>query len=447
MGHMFRSIHRASLIVGILVAISLRISAGDWPQYRGANHDSSTPERISTTWPAEGPRALWRVPLNGGFSSITIGGGKAFTLVKRNVEGAEREVCLALDANTGKEIWAAPLAVAKYQDGGNNGAPDNNGGDGPRSTPSYDDGRVYAFSSRLVLFCLYANTGKEVWKRDLIKENAGRIISWENAASPLIDGDLIFVAGGGAGQSLIAINKKDGRVAWQGQDDMMTHSTPTAATIQGQRQVIFFTQRGLVSVVPQTGAVLWRQRFNYNVSTAMTPVVGGDIVFCSAGYSIGGGAYKITKTGNSFSVNELWFKPGNVLNNHWSTPLAKDGLLYGLFGFKEFANAPLKCVDLASGNVLWSQAGFGPGVTILADGCLVVLGDAGQLAIVKATPERYTELARARVLTGKCWSTPTVSNGRIYARSTKEGVCLEVSPQVIDASKSGNAAGGNSIVQ
>ena len=179
----------------------------------------------------------------------------------------------------------------------------------------------------------------------------------------------------------------------------------------------------------------------------MTPMVAGDSVFCSAGYSVGGGAYKITKTGNSHSVNQLWFKPGNTHNNHWSTPVAKDGCIYGLFGFREFGTAPLKCIDLTTGNTLWSQPGFGPGGTILTDGNLLVLGDAGQLAVVKATPERYTEIARARVLSGKCWSTPTVSNGRIYARSTKEGVCLDVSPQVIDASKGGNATGGNSVVQ
>src|SRR5208283_6159508 len=148
----------------------------------------------------------------------------------------------------------------------NKGTPDNNGGDGPRSTPTYDDGKVYTYSSRMVLQCLDAGTGKQIWACNLIKEHAGRNIHWQSAASPLIDGDLVFVAGGGAGQSLLAFDKRNGRVVWQGQDDKMTHSTPVAATLLGQRQIIFFTQSGLVSVVPKTGVVLWRYPFRYSGS-------------------------------------------------------------------------------------------------------------------------------------------------------------------------------------
>ncbi|PYJ07523.1 MAG: alcohol dehydrogenase [Verrucomicrobia bacterium] len=402
--------------------------AADWPQFRGPNHDGTTAEKILRAWPKEGPHQLWKVPLKDGFSSITASRGRAFTLVRRASEGVDREVCVALDADTGKEVWAVPLGVAKYDGGGDSGTSDNKGGDGPRSTPSLDGDRVYAFSSRLVLYCLEAASGKEIWKKDLVAENAGRNISWQNAASPLIDGDLVFVAGGGPGQALLGINKQDGHVVWKGQDDLMTHSTPTVATIHGVRQVIFFTQPGLVSVEAQTGAVLWRQPFRYTTSTAMTPIVAGDIVYCSAGYGVGSGAYRVSKSGGAFSVKELWFQPANVFNNHWSTPVCKDGYLYGLFGFKEFGRCPMKCVELASGKVMWSESGFGPGGTILVDGQALVLGDAGQLALVEATPKAYTEIARSQVLGGKCWSTPSVSEGRIYARSTKEGVCLEVKP-------------------
>jgi len=421
--------HTCIALFLILFCCLLRLGGADWPQFRGPNHDSTTPERISTTWPAGGPRVLWKVPLTGGFSSFSVGGGKAFTLVRRIIEGADLEVCVALNAANGKEVWATTLAVAKYDRGGDNGTSDNNGGDGPRSTPTFDEGKVYAFSGRLVLYCLDATSGKEIWKKDLVAEHAGRLITWQNATSPLIDGELIFVAGGGVGQALLGINKRDGRVVWKGDDDLMTHSTPTAATILGMRQVIFFTQRGLVAVAPKTGAVLWRQPFRYNVSTAMTPVVAGDTVYCSAGYGIGSGAYKISRAGNGFSSQELWFKPASVFNNHWSTPVCRDGYLYGLFGFKEFGSCPMKCIELATGNVMWSREGFGPGGTILAGGYVLVLGDAGQLVLVRATPVAYSEVARARVLAGKCWSTPAVSGGRVFARSTREGVCLDVSPQ------------------
>lgn len=404
--------------------------AVDWTQYRGPNHDGSSPEKIATSWPAGGPRRLWKVPLTDGFSSFATGDNKAFTLVERLVDGAPQEVCVALDANTGKELWAKALGIAKYDRGGDSGAPDNKGGDGPRSTPAYDGGRVYALSGRLVLECLAADSGKRIWSKNFIKEYQGRNITWENAASPVIDGDLVFAAGGGAGQSLLAFDKKDGHLVWKGQDDKMTHSTPTVATILGVRQVIFFTQKGPVAVVPDTGAVLWRYPFRYSTSTAMTPVVAGDIVYCSAGYGVGAGACRITKTASGFTATQLWFEPANVLNNHWSTPVAQDGYIYGIFGFKEFSRAPLKCVEAATGRVVWSKEGFGPGGCILVDGHVLVLSDSGELVLVKATPAGYMETARTHAVTGKCWSSPCVSNGRIYARSTKEGVCLEASPEM-----------------
>ena len=414
-------------IAAWLLATASVSHAADWPQFRGPNLDSTSPEKLLTKkWPANGPRILWKTPLTDGFSSFTVSGGKAFTLVQREVEGAKREVCVALDANTGKELWAVPFGMVKTGDGGQSGASDNAGGDGPRSTPTVNEGRVYVMSAKLILSCLDAGTGKVVWQKDLLKEHAGRNISWENAASPVIDGNLVFVAGGGAGQSLLAFNKKDGAVVWKVEDEKMTHSTPVVANILGTRQVIFFAQSGLVSVSPQNGSVLWRHPFPYKVSTAMTPIVYGDMVYCSAGYGVGAGACKITKTGNSFTATELWRK-ANELPNHWSTPVMKDGYLYGMFQFKDYVKGPLKCVELATGKEIWSQPGFGPGGTILVDGHVLALGDAGQLVLVEATPKAYTEVARAKVLDGKCWSTPVISNGRIYARSTKEGVCLDVS--------------------
>lgn len=422
-----------SLMRYLIAALALTASPGwaaDWTQYRGPNHDGSSTEKIETSWPAAGPRRLWKAPLTDGFSSLTTGGGKVFTLVDRMIDGARQEVCVALDANSGKELWGAPLGIAKYEDGGNAGAADNKGGDGPRSTPAYDDGRVYGFSGRLVLECLAADSGKAIWSRDLMKEHQGRNITWENAASPVIDGSLIFVAGGGPGQSLLAFDKTDGHVVWKSQDDKMTHSTPTVATILGVRQVIFYTQRGLVAVVPKTGAALWRYPFRYSTSSAMSPIVSGDIVYCSAGYGVGAGACRISKTADGFTATQLWYEPANVLNNHWSTPVCEEGYLYGLFGFKEFARAPLKCVEIATGKEVWSKEGFGPGGCVLVDGQVLVLSDAGELVLAKANPAGYSETARTRAVTGKCWNAPCVSNGRIYARSTKEGVCLDVSPDM-----------------
>jgi len=420
-----------SLQVGaaaLVLVATAKLSAADWPQYRGPNANGTTAEKIQATWPDAGPKQVWKTPLNAGFSTFAVAGGRAYTLVSRDIENVKNEACVALDAETGKELWAAPLGFVKYDGGGDTGAPGNDGGDGPRSTPSVDGNRVHALSAALVLFCLDAQDGKVVWKKDLVKEHAARNIRWQSAASPSLEGNSIFVCAGGAGQSLLCFDKANGAVLWKGQDDQMTHATPVVATIHGQRQVVFFTQSGLVSVASASGQVLWRHKFPYNVSTAASPVVAGDIVFCSAGYGVGASAVKIAKDADGFKATELWRKPNQHIN-HWSSSIHHNGHLYGLFGFKQWEKVPLKCIALETGEEKWSKDGFGQGGTILVDGSLVTLAENGDLVVVQASPQSYNETARTKAVKGKCWNNVAVANGRIYARSTKEGVCLDVSGQ------------------
>jgi outer membrane protein assembly factor BamB len=428
--HQFRGC--ATLVTATALLFAGTISAADWPAYRGPTADGISAETgFAKRWPTGGPKAVWKVPTPLGFSSFTVAGGKAFTIVTKNVQGADQETVIALDAATGRGLWATPTGIAKYDhDGGNAGTPDNKGGDGPRSTPTIDGNRVYAISANLGVFCLDAATGAVAWKRDIVREHAGVNITWKNAASPVIDGNLLFLAGGGPGQALLALDKNSGKTVWKGQDDKMTHSTPTLATILGVKQLIFFTQRGLVAVAPSTGYALWRYDFPFKISTAISPVVCGDIVYCSAGYGVGAGAVKLTKAATGWTAKEIYrFTGDKPLANHWSTPVFKDGYLYGMFQFKEYGSGSMKCVEAATGKVMWEKEGFGPGNVTLADGHLVALSDAGQLVLVEATPKAYTEVARAKVLEGKCWSTPILSGGKVFARSTKEGVCLDVAAQ------------------
>ena len=416
-------------VLGLLgIGVVVTASAADWPQYRGPNSDGSSPETgILKKWPSEGPRQLWKKPLQLGFSSFAVSGGKAFTLEQRYLEGAAREVCVALDAASGKELWAYPLGRARY-DNGYDAGPD----DGPRSTPAVSDGKVYVNSAYLLLVCLDAESGKVIWSKDLPKEHAAQNISWQNAASPLLDGELVFVAGGGPGQALLGFNKQNGKVVWKGENDRMTHASPVAATILGKRQIIFLTQTGAVSVQPEDGKVLWRYKFPYRTSTAASPVVAGDIVYCSAAYGVGAGAARISKEGDQWKATELWRKAGNAFCNHWSTPLAREGFIYGLFGSKEYKTGPLKCIEAATGKEVWSQPGFGPGNLLFVDGQLLVLTDYGDLVLVEASPSAFKEVTRAHAVDGKCWSSPAISDGHIFARSSKEGVCLDVSQRTVE---------------
>jgi outer membrane protein assembly factor BamB len=405
------------LIAGWLLAGIALISGAGWTQYRGPNHDGVSTDPIIKQWPVEGPRQLWRTSLNAGFSSFAVSQDRAYTLVRRFADGQDQETCVALHADTGEELWATPVGLAQYDSGGDEG-------DGPRSTPSVDGNSVYVLSAYLRLYCLDTQTGAVRWSKDLVRDYGGSVIPWQNAASPLIDGDRIFVnCNGSSGQRLLALYKADGRLAWKGQNDKMTHATPVAANILGVRQVIFFAQSGLVSVVPETGVVLWRYPFSYSTSSAASPVVGNDIVYCSAAYGRGAGAVKITKSGSQFIATEIW---RNQLANHWSTPVYYNGYLYGLFGSYS-STMPLKCIELATGRERWSKSGFGAGGILIADGQLLVLSEGGDLVLVAPNPNAYTQLARYQAVWGKCWNSPAISNGRIYARSVWEGVCLNVS--------------------
>ncbi len=414
------NLSRLFSILSFAVLCGSIVNADSWPQYRGTVGDGISGEKIgNTNWSASSPPVVWKTKTPLGFSSFTVDAGRVYTVVARD----EKEQCVAMDAKTGKEIWSTPLGSSKYkQGGGNAGAKDNKGGDGPRSTPTTDGKHVYVYDSHMKLTCLAADTGKQVWQRDIEAEHAGRNIKWLNATSPVLDGDALYIAGGGPGESFLAINKNSGDVIWKSGDEKMTHATPTLATINGKKQIIYFMQSGLVSIDPANGEKIWSTVFKFSVSSAASPVVENDLVYCSAGYGVGAAVFRVNGT---TEPDEVWFKP-NELMNHWSTPIVHDGHLYGLFEFKKYGTAPLQCVELATGEIKWSERGFGPGNCILVGGKLVVLSDAGDVVLVDANPDGYNENGRINAVSGKCWSTPAYSDNRIYVRSTEEAACLDV---------------------
>jgi outer membrane protein assembly factor BamB len=406
-----------------LVASVLR--AEDWPQYRGPNHDGSSAETLRTNWAQQPPEVVWKKAIEPGWSSITVGGGRAFTQVNRRLSGEPREVCIALNTDTGAELWAASLDQAYYPHAGTGST------DGPRSTPTVDGDRVFVFTSYLKLYCLRADNGEVAWSRDFIAEFPGTdVIAWQNAASPLIVGDLIFLNSNVDNQRLMAVRKSDGSIVWKGQNDTMTHATPVYATIAGTPQVIFLTLRGLVGVNPETGAVLWRYSFTpSSTSTAATPVVADDYVYASCAYSKGAWTARVTKSGDQFSAEQTdYTQSNNSYQNHWATPVHHEGFLYSIV---ERSFNSLACFSLAGRTNRWitSTVGSGnPGYASLikVGGKLLVLTEPGELVLLEPNPEDYTEIARYRALSGTCWNHPAFSNGRIYARSSSQIVALDV---------------------
>ena len=359
----------------------------------------------------------WKVPTTLGFSSFAVADGKAVTLIGRD----KQEYCVALDANSGQELWATKLGSAEYKHGGGNaGAQGNRGGDGPRSTPAISGGKVYVYDTHLELHCLSLENGRKIWSRNIKEEFAGKIIKWGNATSPLIYNNSVYISGGGSNSSFLAFDIADAKLKWKSGTETMTHASPAIANIDNQEQIVYFMKSGLVALDAEQGNELWRSPFPFDVSTAASPIVNGNQIYCSAGYGVGAGLYEINSQGTS---KEVWRKP-NRLINHWSSPVLYKDHLYGMYGFKRFGRAPLQCVELSTGQIKWKTAGYGQGNCIIIGDTIIALTDAGELAIVAATPEKYDELRREKILSGKCWSTPAYSDGKIFIRSTQEAACV-----------------------
>lgn len=412
----------------VFFVVASCVSSADWTQYRGPQGNGKSTETIGTiNWARSTPKPIWKIDTPLGFSSFSIADGRGFTLVARSNNAREKvETCIAIDMQTGHELWSVPFGISDYgHDGGNAGARNNQGGDGPRSTPCCDGERVYVYDSYMLLSCLNAKSGEIIWQVDVPKEYEGRNIKWMNASSPVLDGNNVYVGGGGPNKTFLAFNKTSGQLVWKSGDETITHATPSLASIHGDRQLIFFAKSGLVSVAADSGQEYWRAEFPFSVSTAASPIVNGNYAYCSAGYGVGAGLFKILSGEDGYSADEVWFKP-NKLMNHWSTPLVHDGHLYGIFEFKKYGSAPLNCVDLKSGKIKWSKRGFGPGNCILVGDKLVVLSDDGHVVIVEASPNAYRELARVKAIEGKCWSTPAFSNGKLVVRSTIEAACFDL---------------------
>jgi outer membrane protein assembly factor BamB len=399
--------------------------AADWSQVMGPAHNRKSPETAGTWWTAGQPRNVWEIATGGGFSSFVTGDGRAYTVVLS--EG--RETAVAVDRKTGQTLWQTPLGAASYRSGGERGAPGNTGGDGPRTTPVYAGKRVFVFGGKFDLHALDAATGKVLWSHELIRDFGGSEIIWSSAASPLVLGDRVLVSGGGAGQSCLAFRADNGEVIWKTGSDKATHSTPIVATIHGQVQALFMVERGLVSRDPADGRELWHYPFPYRTATAASPVVWQDIVNCTASYGVGGGACRITRTGDKWEVEDLWRSPGDRdTAAHWSTAVVHDGYLYGCYGraSETFGTGPFKCIDIRTGKIQWSQPGFGPSQVIMVGERLFATTDAGVLKLIEPTPTAYREVASAKVIEGKVWGSLAFSDGQLLVRSTTKGVCLEM---------------------
>jgi outer membrane protein assembly factor BamB len=388
----------------------------EWPQWRGPLRTGVASQRdLLVEWPAGEPRELWRIAGGDGYSSFAVGGGMVYSMLGLD-DGSEAVV--AWNVADGKERWRhswKPTTTFQYE--------------GPRSTPTLAGGRLYVVTASGTLLVLNARSGEVVWTVDLVLTLGATPPRWGCACSPLVEGNRVFVvAGGSRGRCLAAFDRETADLLWATQDDPAGYSSPVAITVEGVRQIVFFTGRRLLGVAPEDGRLLWEflheTPFEVNAATPLPITARRDgkemqYLFISSGYSKGSALVRILPgPGGSFRARAVYYS--TELCCHFASPVLHRGHLYAL------GDAGFACLDVRTGEVKWQQSGFQKGSLIRVDGHLLVLGETGQLALVEATPEEYREKARARPFRRRCWAAPALAEGRLYLRDQKQVVCLSV---------------------
>jgi len=380
--------------------------AVDWPQWRGANRDGISTEKLSpASWGKDGAKQLWKKEVGTGASSVAVTGGRLYTMGNNG----NMDVVFCLDAVTGAEIWrhTYPQQRDPRQFEG-----------GPASTPTIDGDKVYTLSHEGDLFCLTTASGKVLWSKNLQKDFGGNRQRWGYAGSPLVTGNLVILDSGGEGASTVALDKTTGALKWKVGNDAAGYSSPVAFNLAGTHCVAVFKGDGLVGLNAANGRELWRYRWktSYEVN-APTPIVSGDKIFITSGYGTGCALLQLRPG----KATEIWRNKN--MRSQLGTPVLVQGYIYGIDG--NVGGGELRCLDLGNGEIKWQQ-NIGGGALIAAGGHLLALNERGELIVAEASPTSYREVARAQVLGGHCWVAPAVADGKIYCKNNQGSlVCLE----------------------
>jgi outer membrane protein assembly factor BamB len=390
-----------------------------WAQFLGPQRDGICRETgLNLDWQKNPPKTLWKAPLGPSFSSVSFAGERLFTTTNRG----DRDFIVCLDAASGKELWAYD-ALPRYLDV-------QKAGPGPRSTPTFHDGKVYCLFPKGDLFCLTADEGKLVWTANICKL-ADTVLReddfyfWGLSASPLVEGDVVIVnPGSSKGNGVLGLHKDTGKVLWHAGDETFSYSSPIVITAAGRRQVVFVTGSAVLGLDPEKGEVLWRYPFgNRFGATCATPLWADNLLFVSAAYRTGCVALEIVADGDRLTVREKW--KGHDLENVFATSMVVNGHLYGCHG----DNGPFffRCLELQTGKVKWEERWPGRCQLLAAEGQLICLNENGTVRLMEANPEKYVLKAELEnMLTARAWTQPVVYGKRLYLRDIKNLLCLDL---------------------
>jgi prepilin-type processing-associated H-X9-DG protein len=443
---------RAVVALALMGLCFVTATAEDWPAILGPRGDGTSEEKLQLPWPASGPKVVWWKAVEEGYSAPIVAKGRLFVFDRTGDEAR----LSAWDAESGRELWQTryPSVYEDYY--GYSG--------GPRAAPLVDGERVFTHGVEGRLRAHAVSDGRLLWEVDTVARFGVVQNFFGVGASPVIEGELLIAVVGGSpfgsppissgqvkgnGSGIVAFDKKTGAVRYQLSDELAAYATPRLSTLAGRRWAFAFTRGGLLAFEPTAGKVdflfPWRARMLESVNAA-SPVVEGDTVLISESYGPGSALLRVKPGG--FEVVRQDPRRDQSLQQHWATPVLRQGTLYASSG-QSSGEAELRAVDYATGKVLWREKGLGRANLTWADGHLLVLTETGRLLLVEARPDRYVKVAeldlsagsakddsqaktaitasaeRARLLF-PAWNAPVLSNGRLYLRGRDQIVCLKV---------------------
>jgi len=416
----------ASLFLASVLAVP-PASAADWPGWRGANRDGVSAETgLLPEWAPGGPPLEWKATgIGNGYSSVAVVGDRIYATGDK--DGEQR--VFALSRRGGEILWQARLGPTF----------DERRGNGPRGTPVVDDGRVYALGTDGDLVCLDAETGKEIWRKNLSRDYGGQMMSrWMWSESPLVDGDRLVFTPGAWNAGLVAVDKVTGKDIWrsvvpeigpEGKDGA-GYSSIVVSNGAGVKQYVQLMGRGLVGVRASDGRYLWGyNRIANDVANVATPIVRGDLVFASTGYQTGSVLLELERAGDGVKARERYFLDAKTLQNHHGGLVLVGDHLYAGHGHNK--GFPI-CVELESGKVAWGgnirNAGTDSATVLYADGRIYLRYQNGVILLVEASPDGYVEKGTLEIpdVTGPSWPHLAIADGRLFVREQDNLYCYDV---------------------
>jgi outer membrane protein assembly factor BamB len=381
----------------------------DYPQFLGPDRNGTIRGlRLGRDWNARPPRRLWRHAISPGWSGFAVSGDWAVTQEQQG----EEELVTAYELRTGALVWRHS-DPARYDT--------TIAGEGPRATPTLQDGRVYTLGATGMLNALELRTGGRRWARHVVRENGAEVPAWGKSCSPLLlDGLVIVSAGGAAGKSLVAYHAETGQPAWSGGSDASGYSSPALAELAGRRQVLIFNRASVAAHDPANGLVLWEHPWPAEQANVSQPVpLPGDRVLFSSGYGIGSKVFQVARDADgALKASLVWESPR--MKAKFANLVFHDGFVYGL------DDGVLSCLDPADGQRRWREGRYGHGQVILVDDLLLVQSEEGEIVLVEPNPSSLKELTRFAALDGKTWNPPALAGPILVMRNDREAAAYEL---------------------